>query len=196
MKRQNVKRNLFLVTIAATVLLSGCGAKEAKPEAIVGECVIGGIEGPNWACGAYEDTNAYVAVGSAQISKAGKGFTRRNALADARSNLAQQIETEVKDKVESFMRSTGIGSDEKVDKVTTQVSKQVAKVTLNGSKQISYWENTGDNSIYLLVSVSKESVNQQVKESVISSFKNDDALWQQYQAKNALANLEKEFGPK
>ena len=33
----------------------------------------------------------------------------------------------------------------------------------------------------------------QVKEAVKSSYKNDEALWQQFQAKNALEGLEKEF---
>ena len=91
------------------------------------------------------------------------------------------------------MRSTGVATYEVADKVTTQVSKQVSKVTLKGSKQISYWESSGDKSIYVLVSVSKDSVNKQAKKSVISSFKNDDALWQQFQAKNVFENLEKEF---
>jgi hypothetical protein len=91
------------------------------------------------------------------------------------------------------MGSTGIAELEVADKVTTQVSKQVAKETLNGSKQISYWENSGDNSIYVLVSVDKDSINKAAKTSVISSYKNEDALWQQFQAKNALESLEKEF---
>lgn len=66
-------------------------------------------------------------------------------------------------------------------------------MTLNGSKQISYWDNEGDNSVYALVSISKENINKQAKEAVVSSFKNDDALWQQFQAKNVLQNLDNEF---
>jgi hypothetical protein len=117
-------------------------------------------------------------------------------MANGRSNLAQQIETLVKDKVETFTRSTGIAEGETVDTVSSQVSKQVAKVTLNGSKQLAYWQHPENSDIYLLMGVTKESVNTSAKESVVSSFKNQDALWQQFQAKNALENLEKEFETK
>jgi hypothetical protein len=142
----------------------------------------------------YDDM--ITSVGTAKMSKAGAGFTRRNAMANGRSNLSQQIETLVKDKVETFTRSTGIAEGETVDTVSSQVSKQVAKVTLNGSKQLAYWQHPENSDIYLLMGVTKESVNTSAKESVVSSFKNQDALWQQFQAKNALENLEKEFETK
>ena len=193
MKTEKIKQVSSVLAVCIAILFTGCSSKDAKPDPIEGECVISGVEGPDWACGAYKDDDTLAAVGSAQISKLGHGFTRREAIANARSTLAQQIQTEVKDKVEIFMRSTGVASEEVADKVTTQVSKQVAKVTLNGSKQISYWENDGDNSIYVLVAIDKDAINQAAKDSVISSFKNDDALWQQFQAQNALENLEKEF---
>ena len=160
---------------------------------VQGECVIGGQEAPTWACGTYEDKDAYTAVGSAPASKLGAGFTRREAVANARSSLAQQVETEVKDKVETFMRSTGVGSGETGDKVVTQVSKQTARVTMSGSKQVAYWENSSDGAVYVLVSVPKDQVNLSAKNAVTSSFKNDDALWQQFQSQNALEALDKEF---
>lgn len=193
MKTKIIKQSTYVLALSAAMLFSACSSQEAKPELITGECIISGETGPNWACGAYEDKQAYAAVGSAPMSKLGHGFSLREAVANARSSLAQQIETEVKDKVETFMRSTGVSDMEVADKVTAQVSKQVAKQTLNGSKQISYWENKGDDSLYVLVSVSKESINKTTKDSVVSSYKNDDALWQQFQAENALESLEKEF---
>ena len=136
---------------------------------------------------------AITAVGSAPLSKLGQGFSRREAMANGRSNLAQQIETLVKDKVETFSRSTGVADGEVADKVSTQVSKQVAKVTLQGSKQIKYWQNPSTEDIFVLMSVDESAMNQEIKAQVQSSFKNDNALWQQFQAKNALEALEKEF---
>lgn len=191
-------------TLAALMAISfsGCSDKEAaaepakKPVAI-SECTIDKADAPKWACGIVEGYDEmYTSTGTAKMSKAGAGFTRKNALADGRSNLAQQIETLVKDKVERFTRSTGIAENETVDTVSTQVSKQVAKVTLNGSKQLAYWQHPENDDIYLLVGVTKESVNTSAKENVISSFKNQDALWQQFQAKNALEELDKEFDTK
>lgn len=175
-KEQVMKKSILMsVSIITVMFMSGCSSKEVQPiAAIEGECIIAGEVGPNWACGAYEDEGTFASVGSAQISKLGHGFSRRESVANARSSLAQQVQTTVKDKVETFMRSTGTGEQELADKVTTQVSKQVAKQTLNGAKQISYWENTSDNSIYVLVSADKDSINKAVKASVISSYKNED----------------------
>ncbi len=187
---------LLMVLAVATVTFSGCSDKEPQALEESFECRIAGALAPTWACGNSTLEGYYTAVGSAPLSKIGHGFSRREALANGRSNLAQQIETLVKDKVTTFARSTGIGGNEVADKVSTQVSKQLAKVTLQGSKQEKYWENPNTNDIYLLVGISKETLNNAVKDRVLSSYRNDDALWQQFQAKNALEALEREFSDK
>ncbi len=190
-------RYKVLVALWTTALLfSGCSNKDPEVVEESFECRIAGALAPTWACGNSELEGYYSAVGSAPLSKIGHGFSRREALANGRSNLAQQIETLVKDKVETFARSTGIGAGEVADKVSTQVSKQVAKVTLQGSKQVKYWENPNNGDIYLLVSIAHEAVNSAAKDRVLSSYKNNSALWQQFQAKNALEALEQEFSEK
>jgi len=187
-------QHYLLIALAVTaVTFSGCSDKDPETAEESFECRIAGALAPTWACGNSKLEGYYTAVGSAPLSKIGHGFSRREALANGRSNLAQQIETLVKDKVETFARSTGIGGNEVADKVSTQVSKQVAKVTLQGSKQVKYWENPNTQDIYLLVSIATDAVNGAVKEGVISSYKNNDALWQQFQSKQALEALEKEF---
>jgi hypothetical protein len=135
---------------------------------------------------------AYAGVGIAQKSAAGMGHMRRVALANGRSDLAQQIQSQVKDKVETFTRTTGVADAETVDKVNMAVSKQVAKVDLKGSKAVDSW-TAPSGSLYLLVTVPQESINKEVKKAVKTSFKNDQALWQQFQSKQAMEGLEKEF---
>ena len=192
-----MKKNIGSIIVATALMasLTGCGDK--KPTAAAEEadfrCRIDGQLAPEWSCGNAGLDGTVTAVGSAPLSKLGQGFSRREALANGRSNLAQQIQTTVKDKVELFTRATGVGGAEVADKVSTQVSKQVAKVTLNGSKQMKLWQNPANNSLYILVGVSEDSLNQEVKNQVKSSYKNDNALWQQFQSKNALEALDKEF---
>lgn len=188
-----MKKIMTIAAFSAALILgiAGCG-EEPKPKDDF-KCRIEGSLAPEWACGNAPIEGAITSVGSAPLSKLGQGFSRREAMANGRSNLAQQIQTLVKDKVESFTRATGVGSAEVADKVSTQVSKQVAKVTLQGSKQIKYWQNPTTKDIFVLMSVAEASMNEEVKRSVQSSFKNDNALWQQFQSKNALEALEKEF---
>ena len=191
-----------LISLAAAGLLiismSGCGSNQPKPEQkqvlqeeFDNRCKIGGELAPKWVCTPFAD-DVIAELGSAQKTKAGYSFQRRKALADGRANLTQQIETLVKDKVENFARTTGGVNNETADMVSTQVSKQVAKATLRGSKQVDSWVSE-NGTMYVLVAVSKKAVNERAKESVKTSYKNDNALWQQFQSKQTLESLDKEF---
>jgi len=146
---------------------------------------------PKWTCVPMVE-DAYAGVGVAQKSAAGMGFMQRIALANGRSNLAQQINSQVKDKVETFTRVTGNGDNETIDQVLTAVSKQVAQVDLKGSRMVDSW-NAPSGALYLLVTVGKTKINKEVKKAVTTSFQDNEALWQQFQSKNALEDLEKEF---
>ncbi len=149
------------------------------------------VNSPKWTC-IPEVTGYYAGVGIAEKSAAGMDHMRRVAMANGRSDLAQQIQTLVKDKVSLYTGTTGVGASETVDKTTESVTKQVAKVNLNGSKAIDMW-SAPSGALYMLVTVSKDSTNEQIRDNLKSSFKNDNALWQQFKAKNALEDLEKEF---
>lgn len=177
--------------VAATI--TGCGGETPQPQEAVfdNRCKIENTLAPQWACVPMVE-GAYAGVGIAQKSAAGMSHMRKVALANGRSDLAQQIKAQVKDKVETFTRTTGVGDSETVDQVNTAVSKQVAKVDLQGSKQMDMW-TAPSGAIYMLVTVPEATVNGEVKQAVKTSFKNDEALWQQFQSKNALESLDKEF---
>ena len=174
--------------VAATI--SGCGAPapEAEPDF---RCKQENVLAPKWTCNPFAE-GSYAGVGVAKKSKAGIGHMRRIATANGRSDLAQQIKSQVKDKVETFTRTTGNGEQETVDQVSTAVSKQVAKIDLQGSKAIDSWQSPA-GTLYLLVTVPEATVNKEVKSAVQTSFKNDQAMWQQFQSAKAQESLEKEF---
>jgi hypothetical protein len=200
MKKTITKSTLLLL---AALSITACGEKtpqvkqETKPQnySTTFECKQENVLAPRWTC-IPEVEGYYAGVGVAEKSAAGIAHMRRVALMNGRSDLAQQIQTDVKDKMEGFTRATGNGSAETVDKVTTAVTKQVAHQVLKGSKAIDMWQ-APSGAIYMLVVVPKEEVNKEVKEAVKeaanSSFKNDNALWQQFQSKQALEALDKEF---
>jgi len=184
---------------SSLLLLVGLGftacSGDPEPEKLetIKECVIDLEEAPVWACGIVSGHNdMYTSTGSAKMSKAGAGFSRKNAMADGRSNLAHQVQVEIKAKITQFAATTGIGASETVDSAITQVSKQVAKVTLNGSKQLAYWQHPKNSDIYVLMGVSKEGVNNTANQVVHSSLGNQNALWQKFQAENALKGLEED----
>lgn len=186
-----MKKNILIsgAIVCSLLLLSGCSSKSTAIKDF--GCKQENVNAPDWTCIPNVE-GFYSGVGIAEKSKLGHSFMRKEAIANGRSDLAQQIQTQVKDKVESFTRSTGVGENEVVDKVVTAVSKQVAKVDLSGSKVIDTWISPS-GALYFLVVVDANSVNNTVKNAVNSSFKNNDALWQQFQSKQSLESLEKEF---
>lgn len=189
-------KNIKIMAMAAVVaaVLTGCG-DQPKPSEGDFRCKQDGVLAPDWTCNPQTYEGAIVGLGSAPISKAGTNFTRNNAMAQARNDLAFQIETQVKAKVENFVRGTGVADKEVVDSVSTQVSKQLANTTLNGSKQLQSW--VSPRNMFILVGISNDAVNKEAKKEIVdSSHNNKDALWQQFQSKQALDALDKEFPTK
>ena len=141
------------------------------------------------------------AVGSAKIGPAGTGFARTEATSNARDEIARTMNVKVKNMIKNFTETTGVGDATTVDKVFTNVSKQVAKVDLSGSVvKNAYIDNTAQE-FYVLVALQPEqvaSVAVAAKQAVATSYKKDKALWQKFQAKKAGdeldAEIEKEFG--
>jgi hypothetical protein len=155
------------------------------------ECKQENVLAPRWTC-IPDVAGFYAGVGIAEKSAAGMAHMKRVAVMNGRSDLTQQIQTKVKDKMEGFTKATGIGAGESVDTVTTAVTKQVAQIDLKGSKAVDMWTAPSGN-LFMLVTVPEDSVNSVVKNAVKSSFNSDDTRWQQFQSEQALKSLDAEF---
>ncbi len=192
-------RRVLMLTISGLIAVSSitsCGKKEEPKQEPVNK-----IQNSQWA-NELKDAPSWVlnpevegglaAVGSAKIGKAGLQFARTEALANARDELARQISVKVKNMVKNFTQVTGIGNEETVDKVSVQVSKQVTSQVLQGSRQKDMWISPS-GTLYVLVVVDPEMIKKVVKEQTLTSLRNEKALWQQFQAKKAYEELEKEI---
>ena len=172
------------------VLLVGCSSTDKKGETKEVKQEITTIKNssfknlPEWVLQPTY-TSVIAAVGQAKIGKAGLSFAKTEALANARNEIARQVEVQVDNMFTSYLNTTGIGSDETVDKVATDVSKQVASLSLKGSKQLNVWISEEDD-VYILVGVDNSTLNKEVKESVV----NQKALYQEIKAKQAQDDLE------
>ena len=189
------------VIVSASLFLASCGEKKPaqpqQPAKVQNQQWANEFaNAPRWVLNP-EMEGGLAAVGSAKIGKAGIQFARTEAMANARDELARMLSVKVKNMVKNFTQQIGVGDEQTVDKVSAQVSKQVTSQVLNGSRQKDMWISPS-GELYVLVVLDPASVKQAVKESTLSSFKNERALWQQFQAKKAYEELdreiEKEFG--
>ncbi len=180
-----MKKKLVLLSVIL-LLVAGCSNNETKEEKIevtpIKNSAFKNL--PEWVLQPTY-SNGIAAVGQAKIGKAGLSFAKTEALANARNEIARQVEVQVDNMFTSYLNTTGIGSDETVDKVATDVSKQVASLSLTGSKQLNVWISEEDD-VYILVGVDNSTLNKEVKESVV----NQKALYQEIKAKQAQDDLE------
>jgi hypothetical protein len=181
-------KKVGVATAISAVLLTGCGSSKPAPKPQAQGCNLAGPNSPMWIC-IPEVEGGVAAVGSAEKSGAGLSFQRQEAIANARDELARQLSLKVKNMFKNFTQTTGVGDAQTVDKVASNVSKQVASQTLNGSKVINMYQ-ANDGRLFVMVAIKADSVKAATRAAAKSSLKNDKALWQQFQAKKAGAELD------
>ncbi len=114
---------------------------------------------------------------------------RTMALANGRDELARQTQVKVQNLLTNWSRATGAGDDQTYEANFENVSRQIAKQTLEGSRQLKRWI-APDGTLVLLVGMLDSS---SIKNSVKTSLRNEQALWQQFQSKQSLEELDKQM---
>ena len=179
--------NSAILGFAISGLMVGCGS----PDLDFQQCKIENVKAPSWVCdGGATMEGGIFGVGSSEKSPLGISFQRTEATAAARDALARQLKVKVKNMFKQFQATTGVGDAQTADKATQNVSKQLASEVLSGSKVIKVWFSPS-RTMYVLVDMpNTKEVAQQVKKAVKTSFRNDQALWQEFKAKKADEELE------
>ncbi len=183
----------FILFIFGMLFLIGCGTSKNSSPNVVSPIPSKFANAPVWVLdGGGSIEGGLAAAGSAPIGKAGLSFARSEALANARDELARQISIKVENLFKNFKQSTGIGNDETVERVVANVSKQITDITLSGSRQKDMWISP-ENDLFILVVIDTEMLKNNIGDSVKTSMKNENALWQQSQAAKAQEELDKKI---
>ncbi len=181
---------LALVIVVLAFAFAGCTGKgQTITASKVNKCV---KDAPAWVLLAGAE-GGLSAVGSAQIGNAGINFARTEALANGRDEIARILELKVNNMLKNFTQTTGVGDSQTVDKVTSNVSRQLANQTITGSRAKEAWISPECNEIFVLVVADAPSLEEEIKSQITSSYRNEQALWQQIQAQNALKEMDKEI---
>lgn len=133
----------------------------------------------------------YAASGSAKPNKAGDiELQRIEAAAVARAELARQMELRVKDMYKRATQELGIGEDQTIDHAVQYATKQIADVTLKNSQQKKLFIDNETGVLYTLIVLDSSIVDRQLKSSIRTSLKNEEAMWQKFQATRMWEELE------
>jgi len=187
-------KNMILKTTSAAILatvLAGCMGP-TTPEEPDFRCQQNGQLAPQWTCNPYLE-GSIVALGVAPKNAGNDyGMQRTEAMASGRDALATQLSVKVSTMFKSYKATTGSGEDATFDKANSNVSKQLASQTLQGSKAVESWQSA-DGTLFLLVGLSNEPVKEQMENAVKTSFKNDKAMYQKFLAAKADGELDAEL---
>jgi len=195
--RTKMNKTITTLSLAALMALSfaGCSNKELSiaEQNSAAECNIDGAIAPKWVCGMQTMDNEIIGMGSHPRGKASIDFVISQSQLSGRAKLATQIETQVKTATKNFIQTTGIDSGQTVDDVAQRTSKEVASVTLTGSRQVSFWQHPQSKDIYVLMAVPTKIVADKTKEIIKSTHADKNALWQQAQAERAFKQLDEDI---
>jgi hypothetical protein len=197
-----IKNQVLVLSTATLVALSGCtGEATPAPQTSAPQdpnlCYEQNMQAPNWVCDPTVE-GGLSAVGVAAPNKAGmRTLQQQEARANAMTEIASQMGLKVKSMFKNFAQTTGVGDDQTAEKVSTSVTKQITKQTIEGAKKVGQWK-APDGTLFVHYVVDPQTAQEVAKQTVTTSLKNDQALYQQFIAKKAQAELDaeidKEFG--
>jgi len=182
----------YIISLTASVaLLTAC----SSPKKDFSDCVFPDATdtaAPGWICDQPVNGVQFTAIGSTTKSAAGYDYMKSMAATSARIQLAQNMQVQVRNIVKQYVETTGQVDSETVDKVMTSVTKQITNQTLVGTKIVKTRTSPTGN-LYVLVGMSKDSVQKATEKALKTSMRNDAALWQQFKAKQSQDELAAEI---
>lgn len=184
-----MKKLKIAAVIALATGISAC-TNTKKEDNVVHDCVFPdtNIGAPGWVCDEPQPGLDAQAVGIAEKSKGGISFMKDLAAADARGRLAEQMKVNVSKMVKRYMGNTGVGDSETIDAMAESTLKTIASNNLVGSKV--YKSRIGPNGrMFVLLGMDSASAQQAAQNAVATSMKNDQALWQKFQAKKSFDEM-------
>lgn len=192
---KNLTRTLTVATLVALVLVcTGCTSKQdaiamKRAEVLDANNALNDL--PSWYQNPNELGDKYAASGSAKVNKADDiEFQRVQAMAVARAELSRQTKISVQDLYKRASQELGIGEDAVMDHAAQYATIQISKNVIEGSKQKRLYKDRITGMLYVLIIVDDSLVKAATKSAVKSSFNNNDAQWQKFQATQTWKELD------
>ena len=171
--------NKYLIPMAGLMLIIGCAGTKTISKSDV----------PDWYLNPPKYEGLFVGVGDAlrpQMSLSKKVATNR-----ARVEISEAVATEVKSVLKDYMQASGIGSEASALEFTESVSKSLSNKVLNGSTI----EKTEikDGRVFVMVTYDINEVRTIAKETARNAAKKEEALYNEFKARQGFESLDKEF---
>lgn len=176
---RNNRMNKYLIPMVGVMLIIGCAGTKTISKSDV----------PDWYLNPPKYEGLFVGVGDAlrpQMSLSKKVATNR-----ARVEISEAVATEVKSVLKDYMQASGIGSEASALEFTESVSKSLSNKVLNGS--IIEKTEIKDGRVFVMVTYDINEVRTIAKETARNAAKKEEALYNEFKARQGFESLDKEF---
>lgn len=146
---------------------------------------------PSWICEPLPGWEV-TAKGVGEPTAAGYAFQEQMAMTAGRVALAQQFKIYVANRITQVVGTTGTAKTETVDQAKQSATNLITEQTLTGSRVVKSVQGP-DGKLWVLMGLDSSAVENLTQSAVKTSMKNDNALWQQFQAKKGLDELATEI---
>lgn len=158
MKLRITVLKLGLVAISGLILSACSGGPQGTKLEDIKACYFPDTpkeKAPLWVCSTQVEGYAAVGVGSFASSSAGIDFAKRQAIANARAELASQLKTQITNAINSQISQSGMGTSAKVDTSATVSTSQLTQTGFSKVKVIRTVVSQG-GVVYALVGLTKD----------------------------------------
>lgn len=160
-------KHLMGITLAAglALVMTGCSQKAEIPAGQDPALVKSKIEeAPEWVKNP-STLKQLVGIGSSRATRAGINFQRQEALANARDDLARSLEVRVRNMFKNFTQGVGVDGYGGIDKVASDVSRQVSAQTLAGVVQKDMWI-AKDGEMFVMIGFEPEMLQKALRDNL------------------------------
>ena len=109
--------------------------------------------------------NGIAGVGSSKITELGFDFARKEAMANARADLARQIGIKVNSTLKSYTAKAGVGDNAAVDKMVEEIYEDIVTQDLFNSRITEAWENP-QGELYVLMVIDNEDIIRSAEKAI------------------------------
>lgn len=150
----------FISYMIVLFSLSGCinqpSPSSTKMDTSSSNCIIDNEQAPVWLCGGESHPEYFTSIGISE-SYSPTGRKKTNSIVHAIENLFSNIKKDVGIRSTEYFLRLGTSPDDYGD-IPLNVSKFVAKNTLDKVDTLDSWKRTSTNVVYSIVGVKKSKI--------------------------------------
>ena len=194
MRVQNrmIRVSLSALALLAVAVTAGCGRGVQTPQEVAPDLYAGAPPWVTQGCSAYwgdDGRTRICGIGSAPLTGS-ESMARTKAKSRAREDIAQSLETKVRNMVTDYRESVTDGEAEMTAEQFTSTTRSLTRMTLNGTQQQDMWLSPS-GELYVLMALDIEAFENSVRQ--MDEMSDQLRTFIERRARDSFAELDEEM---